>query len=239
MARLSKDELIEVWKDTESKFPNFGTTINSYKIKSRKINTYSPNIWVENMDCVEVARKLSKEGKTCMLNMASFKHPGGGVKKGSMAQEEELARRSNLMVTLETFEYPLSIDDVIYSSGVTFFKDGNYNDIEPFLCDIITIAALNLNGTNLPEHIMKNYYGIMTSKIESMFENALINGCENIILSAFGCGVFKNDPTIVAQMFFDRVKKYNNKFKNIVFAIINDHNADNNNYQIFKDIIEQ
>jgi uncharacterized protein (TIGR02452 family) len=238
--RKSKEELIEIWKDTESKFSNYHNNIKGYKTKSIEHpftgGRKKCNVTVENQDCIEVARRLSETGRTCMLNMASYKHPGGGVTRGAMAQEEELSRRSNLMLGLTEFDYPLSMDDVLYNTDVTFFKDGNYNVIESFSCDIITIAAVNLNGLEKP----KNYADIMWDKAESMFYEAHKNGCKNLVLSAFGCGVFKNDPYDVAYMFKDIMDAGGaGLFDNVVFAIINDRNSVASNFEIFNEVLTE
>lgn len=235
--KLSKEELIKIWLDTESKFTNYTNKIKGYRTKSKEQTFnrgFNCKISVQNIDCIEAARELSKQGKTCMLNMASYKHPGGGVMRGAMAQEEELARRSNMMVGLSQFEYPLAMDDVIYLSDVTFFKDGNYEVIDSFDCDVITIAAVNLNGLPKP----KDYADIMYDKAETMFAEAQKNGCKNLVLSAFGCGVFKNDPEDVASMFLD-IMQYGgaNGFDNIVFAILNDRNSVGSNFEIFSEIL--
>jgi uncharacterized protein (TIGR02452 family) len=234
--RKSKEELIEIWLDTEKRFKDYPNKITGYKSNKSTRLQYKQgefNLTVENQDCMVVAERLSKLGRTCMLNMASYKHPGGGVMRGAMAQEEELSRRSNLMLDLTTYDYPLAVNDFIYSSEVTFFKDGNYQLIEPFDCDVITIAATNLNGLPMP----KNYELIMRSKIRTMIIESQNNGCRNLVLSAFGCGVFKNDPYVVAQYFKDELRLLGTYFDNIVFAIINDRNSVASNYEIFNEVI--
>lgn len=231
----SREELIKVWEDTNEVINSMSNTdLSSYYGKSinfKPIDDSSKcNIVVDNRDCIEVANDLSKLGKTCMLNMASYKHPGGGVKRGAMAQEEELARRSNLMLGLDESKYPFKKDFFIYTKNVTFIKDKNYTLIDPFKCDIITIPALNLNGLEKD----RNYEEMTSYKIKTMLHEPYINGCENLVLSAFGCGVFKNDPHMISKMFKDIIDEgFGKMYKNIYFAILNDRNSVSNNYSIF------
>ena len=239
----SKDELIEVWLDTEKRIKEeeYPSRFECYMGNS-KVREYPPRVDVPyntpikvlNEDCVEVARKLSLSGRTCILNMASYKRPGGGVKKGSMAQEEELARRSNLVFCLPEKYYHLGKTHYIYTKDVTFFKDRNYEIIPSFQADVITIAAINLNELDRPE----DYTNIMTGKIMSMLFDPIIHGCENIVLSAFGCGVFKNDPDEVASLFKSILDSgYSKIYKNITFAILNDKNSVGSNFEIFEKIL--
>lgn len=237
----SKEELIDIWLDTEQRVFNneYPSKLQCYLSTSeREFEPYnrehSPVIEVINEDCVEVARNLSQKGKTCILNMASYKHPGGGVRRGSMAQEEELARRSNLMFGLPEKYYHLSKTSYIYTKDVTFFKDRNYQIIPSFTCDVITIAAINLNNLERPN----NYPAATIQKIKTMLYDPALHGCENLVLSAFGCGVFKNDPTEVANLFkLVMDGGYSKSFKNISFAILNDRNSVGSNFEIFENIL--
>lgn len=239
----SREELIEAWLDTDERVAS-----GQYPMEARVSRYSTPvlygtglrsqlnscNVLVENRDCIEVAKDLSKLGKTCILNMASYKRPGGGVKKGSMAQEEELARRSNLLWGLPEDCYPLKKTDYIYTNKVTFFKDRNYQIIPEFNCDVVTIAAINLNGLEKPA----NYVELTRQKIEAMVLEPYFKGCDNLVLSAFGCGVFKNDPIFIANIFSDVLEIHKSLYKNITFAILDDGNSVGMNYQIFKSIIK-
>ena len=60
-----------------------------------------------NIDCLYAAERLVDQGyNPAVLNMASFKYPGGGVTKGSAAQEESLCRRTNLYNSIARFNNP-------------------------------------------------------------------------------------------------------------------------------------
>lgn len=132
-------------------------------------------ISVLNVDCILATRDLVGQGyKPAVLNMASLYHPGGGVLTGSSAQEEELCRRSNLVISLYQFSLPggrygdladmvrvkrraerYPMDNTyggIYSPDITFFrapKDEGYALLdEPFSAAVISVASLNYN----PKH---------------------------------------------------------------------------------------
>lgn len=244
------DNLKKVFEDTESYIINNGNNVEFILSHTEKNSITDLEIWksksnveVVNEDCINVAYKFryNLTSRICMLNMASAKRAGGGVRKGSRAQEEELCRRSNLCIELEKIEYPLKEDEYIYSRDIFFFKDSDYNYIlhetsrkqGGFKCDIITLPAVNLNGKDKPE----NYIELTKKKIDSIFEQAIYAKCDILILSAFGCGVFKNDPVFIASCFKESINKYGIFFNKILFAILNDHNSVSDNFKIFTEIL--
>lgn len=195
-------------------------------------------IKVVNQDCVEVAAELSKLGRTCMLNMANAIHRGGGVVRGAMAQEEELCRRSNLWYGLRPSFYPLGDLNVVYSKNVKFFKDRTYEMMPEFKCDIVTVAAPNLIGFK-PGKFPKQYSATVNRKVEQMLLLPYTAGCKNLVLSAFGCGAFRNNPVFISAVFKKHLK--NLPYENIYFAILDDKNCHDNgfsNFGVFKKTLE-
>jgi len=236
---MTREELITIYSDTKvvcAKIPipiseKFGA------IPFPKLIEKSGIITVDAHDTVSSIINYSNAGKTAVLNMANAKHKGGGVERGAMAQEECLFRCSNLF-TIPDELYPLAVNELIYTKDASFVKDANYNPIEPVKVDVITIAAPNLNkefkGNESSEYSDESYYNkIMIQKIVSMLDIAALNGCDNIILGAWGCGAFKNDPNKVVELFNRALEYKRNMFENIVFAVINDNNSVGNNYEIF------
>ena len=233
------DELRDIFVDTLAtiNIENYknGTTTKydfTHNVKFMWTPKDEKNIEVQNMDTVSSATILSKVGKTAVLNMASPKRPGGGVRNGARAQEECLFRCSNLATSISEDFYPLNNDVALYTKDAIFFKDRYYNKMEPITVDVITIAALNLN--NYPKD--DTYEPLTKDKIRLMLSLPIINGVKNIVLGAWGCGVFDNDPSEMSNMFYDVIvnEGYYIFFDNIKFAIINDHNSVGNNYTIFK-----
>ena len=203
---------------------------------------YETRIEVVDNDCLYAAKDMIMKGlNPCVLNMASFHTPGGGVTYGSSAQEENLFRRTNLFKSLYMFNnigemygipqreerYPLELNyGGIYTPYVTVFKasdDLNYELLEePFETAVVTLAAvknprLNEDGTLVAwvENTIKN-------KIRQILDIALENGHDSIVLSAFGCGAYKTPPTEMARVFKEVLSEenYKNAFKTICFAII-------------------
>lgn len=220
-------------------------------------------IYVVNSDCLEVARNLVAKGfKTCVLNMASFLCPGGGVERGSSAQEEELFRRTNLFQSLYQFhpvgehyginqkreQYPLEKTyGAIYTPFVTVFKDGVGRGYElmdnPFVIDVVSVPAIKNPSLDASGNFTEWVLDTTKKKIYQMLDLAIMGHNNAIVLSAFGCGAYKNPPKAMARVFKTilSAERYKRAFNRVVFAILDDRNAqrgDNpqGNYKPFKDI---
>jgi uncharacterized protein (TIGR02452 family) len=170
-----------------------------------------------------------------VLNFASAKNPGGGFLKGTQAQEESLARSSALYKSLLKFpEYYsfhrserslLYSDHIIYSPGCPVFRedDGTLLD-KSYLVDFITSPAPNAGeiARNQPEDISK-IREVLYERGAKVLSLAVYSGCDALVLGAWGCGVFRNDPSIVAQMFADFLLPeglFWGKFKKVLFSVL-------------------
>src|SRR5690606_10254878 len=98
------------------------------------------------LDTIDAALRCKGLGlRPLVLNMASDYHPGGGVAKGSQAQEECLFRRTNYFLHLneELVEYPFKPTQVVLSPGVAVIKDRNYQLMDSFeTLDFVACAAV-------------------------------------------------------------------------------------------------
>ena len=233
--------LVSVFQDTLENSKNLTDSTTSKhtfdETNPPRLTMFKDIISVINTDSVSAVVEYSKLGKTCVLNMASYKRPGGGVYNGARAQEECLFRCSNLIQVVPTSFYPLEVNEALYTKDAIFFKDKDYEYMEPVVCDVITIAAINLNENAKydPVQNITDYRKITKDKIRLMISMASQNGVKNLIVGAWGCGVFNNDPTTMSQYFSEVLigEGYSVDFYNIVFAIINDHNSVGNNFDIF------
>lgn len=212
-------------------------------VKQDYTNSISNKIIVEDLDSVSALTKYMI-GNTAVLNFASYLFPGGGFLGGSRAQEEALCHESILyeVLTDKKFEdfYNYNHDHMdetdhfydnrlIYSKYVLFETSDN----QQYFTDVITVAAPNKNGAfNGESFDERKNSRILRSRIEFLLDVAKSENVETLILGAFGCGVFSQDPLEVAETFKDVLKE--KPFKNVIFAVQKLKNL--TNYLIFKEV---
>jgi uncharacterized protein (TIGR02452 family) len=210
---------------------------------------------VEDIDVISAA--LQNPG--CMLlNFASGFHAGGGYLRGTTAQEEVLCRCSTLyaqinnnsMYAYSRWKDPTHIDkaaglgrtnglctDVLsVTTDTKIFRDSNYKLIYPVNVQVITCAAPNYGGFS--DGRLKENPAIMDSRIRRIVDVAILYKNPVLLLGAFGCGAFNNNPTIVAGIFKkvlidERKVEY---FDRVIFSI--PAFGDSKNYSVFKEILQ-
>ena len=201
---------------------------------------------VENKDCVLAAKELIAAGyNPAMLNLADLYTPGGLVEYGSGAQEENLCRRSNLILSLYPFsrermrQYPglglvqraeqYPMDERyggVYSGIVTFFRGpestGSLLEETPCNIPVISVAALShprigADGLMRPEETE-----ITLEKIRTIFRIGQAQFHDSLVLSALGCGAFANPPAHIAKFFHQVMEEaeFKDTFKLMLFAIL-------------------
>ena len=228
---------------------------------SRKSGTkVSKKVTVENIDtfsAASIAIYKGKKQKVAVLNFANPYHPGGGVKGGAVAQEEDLCRVSTLYPVLDTKENrkrfydahskradAYGTSDILYTPDIFVFRFCDYTMMLPddmFLVDVITCAAPQFRkplsmGEN-PE-ARSRLYDVHLIRGKRIIESAVKNGVKILILGAFGCGAFNNDPEIVAKAYRTLMISYAHHFDEVKFAVYCTDAAEHN-YRVFKEIIER
>jgi uncharacterized protein (TIGR02452 family) len=194
-----------------------------------------PMVEVVDATTQDAAQSLVAQGPgVALLNFASARNPGGGFLNGARAQEEEVCRCSGLYSALlrqrgyydaNRFEKSaLYTDHIIYSPNVPFFRTSAKQPWleEPFLASVITAPAPNAGA------IKQNKSG-ETPQIRPTFErrwrNVLLvaasRGHRVVVLGAWGCGAFQNDPEIAANTVLPwlRSPRFAGCFDKVVFAI--------------------
>ena len=226
---------------------------------SRKSGSKVPkNVSVENIDTFSAALNFSesrKGSRIAALNFANAYHPGGGVKGGAAAQEEDLCRVSTLYPVLDTKENrrrfydahskragAYGTSDILYTPNIFVFRFCDYSFMLPddfFFVDVITCAAPQFrkplaNGEN-PE-ASSRLYDLHLIRGKRIIESAVRNEAEVLILGAFGCGAFNNDPEIVAKAYRALMISYAHYFDEVKFAVYSTDPAEKN-YRVFKEVL--
>jgi len=227
MSKEANYENQKIFKDTlilSRGLKNESFKYSGLLIDYKPIKKYNKtNIFVKNIDCLEEAQLYKNVG---LLNNASDICPGGGVQKGSTAQEEIICRRTSLYPSIKKQEYPLNILEIIYSPNVKVFKDVEYNMLaQPFMINVLTCAAVR--KPELKENNNKYKRNIdritMKNNIRLILETAAYHGLDNLVLGGFGCGVFMNPAEEVAMLFKEFIGEggdFYGVFENVSFAIL-------------------
>ncbi|MEP0266396.1 TIGR02452 family protein [Dokdonia sp.] len=188
---------------------------------------------VEETTIQGILRNIS-EGNTnpMCLNFASAKNPGGGFFNGAQAQEESIARSSGLypcqMSAFDFYETHRAMkscmytDGMIYSPEVPIIRKDNGELLDtPVLSSIITSAAVNTGVVKRFEiDRIDEIEEIMKRRIDKLLGLSAMMNHKTLILGAWGCGVFQNEPQMIAQLFFELLTTtYQGVFEKVVFSI--------------------
>ncbi|MBM2620085.1 TIGR02452 family protein [Actinoplanes sp. LDG1-06] len=178
---------------------------------------------------LEAARRLG--GDVACLVFASARNPGGGFLNGAQAQEESLARASALYPCLRAAgdfyahhraHAELTYTDrVIYSPDVPVFRDDKGALLaDPYPVTFLTAAAPNRSAIarNQPG-LLPTVPTVLERRATRVLRVAAAHGHRRLVLGAWGCGVFGNDPAVVAGAFATALRA-SPWFDEVVFAVL-------------------
>ena len=183
-------------------------------------------VQVTNETTLQAARRLTDRGiRPLALNFANGISPGGGFLNGARAQEEVLCRSSALFLTLlddpmyeahRKRSRPDSTDWAILSPDVPVFRNDDGTELsEPWLLSVITCAAPVATRVGQPES-----GDLLQQRIHRVLDIASSHGYSTLVLGAWGCGAFGNDPHRTARDFRDALAgDFAGAFSEVVFAI--------------------
>ena len=219
---------------------------------------------------VSLSYLTKKHGYTfAVINMANAVVFGGGYVGGASAQEENMFRRTNCFFFMDYEGEPILKDGKYYTEKMKHLIDakdnrGNiidnghvYLDMRPRLYlfgeetkepglgykqldEILPFFELRSAAIDLRRK-PSNYERDTKSRIRAQFNTLIEKGCEHVILSAFGCGAFGNDPKDISSYYNQVLKEdykdmhYKDFFKVICFSIIPNPGQGENNFEVFKD----
>lgn len=163
------------------------------------------------------------QGKTCALNFASYKNPGGRFIDGAIAQEEALCHASFLYNVLvrhaayyatnrQDLNHGLYRDVALYSPDIMFLKDG-----KTILTDVMTCAAPNWRAAQRNSITFIENATALNRRCKYVMSIAQRERVDTLILGAWGCGVFRQPPSYVAYYLIRHALL--SGIRNVIFAI--------------------
>lgn len=209
--------------------------------------TKTLEVRVENLSTVDAIRKLAQEGRENIgvLNFASAKNPGGGFINGAMAQEESLAASSILYRTLTAHEAyyrnnraqtsMMYTDHAIYSPDVAFFRDGRFRLVEkPVRASVLTLPAVNMGQVLLKGEDPAEAERVMRRRMALALAVFACQGARHLVLGAYGCGVFRNDPCLIAAWWKELLAESVGDYFDSVFHAVLDRSKTESCIQAFE-----
>lgn len=214
------EEIKAAVRDTITYSPEF--------VCNKKITNKETQIIICDMDSVGAVLNFGTGGRAAVLNFSSYLSPGGRFIDGSKAQEECLCHESflyNVLKRIPEFyawnaqhkNRALYLNRGLYTYNVKFEREK-----ENCWCDVITCAAPNKSAAQKLCSISDSWNKrVLESRIKFVLDIAKDNGVNTLILGAYGCGVFGQDPIEVASIFKNLLQTTHKCFETVVFAIPN------------------
>lgn len=183
-----------------------------------------------SMDAVFDAHRRNPNRQICVLNFANSIAPGGEYSKGKLTQEASLCLQTLLYPTLDGNEMYTAnrraanemegSDIMIYSPNVSVFRDQFYKElVHPFKINVISATPVD----NRKYECVAGQK-IMERRIRKIINLAAYKHAEILILGAFGCGVYKNDPKKISKAFYNilEVEGMKHHFQQVIIPVSED-----------------
>ncbi|MER7762220.1 TIGR02452 family protein [Streptomyces sp. NPDC097619] len=210
-----------------------GTVSHAPEFVAAPTGPFTGEIEVTDEDSLRAARRLTDGGveHLAVLNFASARNPGGGYLRGAKAQEEDLCRTALLYACLleapDYYAAHRASDDLGYSHRVIFsphvpvIRDGSRALLdEPYRVSFLTSPAPNAGQLKRRSPDGKvEVRGTLTERARRVLGVAAHHGVRELVLGAWGCGVFANDPAEVANAFAEALATHGAPFTRVTFAV--------------------
>lgn len=159
-------------------------------------------------------------GNACALNFANADTPGGMYRCGGRAQEEDLCgQMPQLYAALAVSDYPIEPGTALLSRGLHVLRRPKTYELCLSLGEVDIITAAMPCGQKPGTWEWKETVKL---RIRSVLKAGICSGKQNLVLGAFGCGMFGNPPEEVAEIFREQLssEEFRGAFANVVFAIL-------------------
>ena len=198
----------------------------------------STDVSVAWSDAASVAAHA--KGKVCLLDPGSYTKPAGNYLGGAWGPEEQLCAESNLCLVLE------ALADSYYTPNKQTGHGGLFSDRAVYLADVVftTQGAMKKHDVLVVappnrRFALENHRSAaecdldLANRVKAILHIAAANEVDVLVLNAFGCGFFENDPAKVAGLFKEWLDAHPGQFERVVFAITGGPSLD-----VFRDVFE-
>ena len=197
-------------------------------------------VCVADVDTISAALALMgniNDDNTCILNFANADEPGGLYTMNMCAQEEDVCRLCPQLYPAlrDSGLYPIDPCDCLITPDIKVLR-------QPFTYDTVSASAGCLGTVTVLTAAMpicdgrppeggwlseqSEWCADVRLRVRTVLHAAASTGRRNVVLGAWGCGAFGNDPTAVATLFkqeLDRLLRgdgIRRPFDRVVFAIL-------------------
>lgn len=190
-------------------------------------------IYVEKCSSITAvfdAHRRNPNSQICVLNFANPVVPGGSYQNGQPSQEASLCLHTLLYPTLDGNEMYTAnrraandmegSDVMIYSPNVSVLRDEYYKElVHPFKVNVISATPVD----NRKYEVVAGQK-IMERRIRKIINLAAYKHADVLILGAFGCGVYKNDPKKISKCFYNilEVEGMKSHFSQVIIPVSED-----------------
>ncbi len=166
------------------------------------------------------------KGKTMVVDPASATRPGGAYEDGAFGPEQVLCAESNLYEVLQgmrqgfhqgnrgTQTGMLFTDRAAYLPDVAFLRGGTVRK-----ADVLAIPE-PVRARALENHRSERECDLaLANRVESILRAAAANGCETVVVGAFGCGRNGYPASQIVSLFQDWIAAHSGAIGQLVFAV--------------------
>ena len=101
---------------------------------------------------------------------------------------------------------------MILTPYVKVIKDKYYNGCVPTAVSVLTAAAPIIKTKWA---VSDNYETMMRERIDAVLLCAAYHGYTHLVLGAWGCGAFGNEPSVIARLFREAIEDFSYNGKNV------------------------
>ena len=250
---MTKEELVASFQDTLEKCQSGNlarltkTAAASSRVyeegfaSNRLYKMHQSNVRVVEGSSFTTAWANLPYGRVAVLNFANPHRPGGGIRSRPGPQEEHLCVKTTVLCSLETEEawpfYQTNLDcgtqaqtdTILFSPNTMVIRNPDLSLREdPFPVAVMTVSAPI--ASRMEQEELPNLENILRFRIRGMLWAAAVEGYTRLVLGAWGCGNFGNDPELVAKLFHEALQGC---FEEVTMAVF-DNSEDQYRYSCFE-----